>query len=203
MSEISNMENSKELVETKTETEKQFDYNVTNSEDTVETVDDEQENEKEYNDVVNKINSYNLNWTHRSIEYIVNKRNITFNQLRSCQFKYGKNNDQVGYNVYKACSLIIQAGLVGSKQVKETDLALLEEKAADIIDEWREEVGYIGILHIILINIMEKKHFFMDTRGIKVLKYMSSKNLQEDLVNMEMVNDLQMKIQQSQAVSLQ
>lgn len=164
---------------------------------------DEQENEKEYNDVVNKINELGLNWTHRSIEFILNKKNVTFNQLRSCQFKFGKDNNELGYNVYKACSLIIQAGLVGSKQVKETDLALLEEKSADIIDEWRENVGYIGILHIILINIMEQKHFFMDTKGVKVLQFMSSKNLQEDLVNMTMVQDLQMKVQQSQAVSNQ
>lgn len=183
----------------KTETVNNFNSNDIN----VNELDDEQENEKEYNLVVNKINELNLNWTHRSIEFVINKRNVTFNQLRSCQFKYGKNNDQVGYNIYKACSLIIQAGLVGSKQVKETDLALLEEKASEIIENWREEVGYIGILHIVLINIMEKKHFFMEDRGLKVLRYMSSKNLQEDLVNMEMLNDLQMKIQQSQAIAQQ
>ena len=173
-----------------------------NTEEKEEDLMDEQENEKEYEYVVNKINELGLEWTHRSVEYIVYKRGITFNQLRSCLFKYG-NDNEVGYNLFKACSYIIQAGLVGSKQVKETDLQLLDLKAEEIIDNFREEVGFIGILHIILINLMEKKHFFMDTRGVKILQHMSSKNLQEDLVNNLMINDLQMKMQQSEAVSMQ
>lgn len=188
-----------ELVDEKSEQTEKED----NTEVNLEELENEQLNEIEYNNMVNKINELGLEWTHRSVEYIVYKRGITFNQLRSCQFKYGDNNNEVGYNLYKACNYIIQAGLVGSKQVKETDLALLDIKAQEIIENWREEVGFIGILHIILINIMEKKHFFMDTRGIKVLQYMSSKNLQDDLVNNLMINDLQMKMQQSQAVSMQ
>lgn len=199
MNEVNNIEQNDTQVDIKAETAKEND----NSEINVEDLENDQLNEIEYNNVLNKINDLNLNWTHRSIEFVINKRNITFNQLRSCQFKFGKNNEEVGYNVYKACNYIIQAGLVGSKQIKENDLSLLEETAADIIDKWREDVGYIGILHIILINIMEKKHFFMDTLGVRVLKYMSSKNLQEDLINMEMVQDLQMKIQQSQAIAQQ
>lgn len=161
---------------------------------------DEEIKEREdiFNIALNKINEYGLDWTFRSINYIVKRHNITFNQLRSCIFK-GKDGE-VGYDLFKAVQLIIEAGLVGSKQIEENKTSELENKAYDIIEDWRNNLGYIGILQILLINIMEKKHFFMGTQDLKVLELLSYKNLQKDIANIQMAMEIEQKVSQSQAV---
>lgn len=147
---------------------------------------------------LNKINEYNLEWTFRSINYVVKRHNVTFNQLRTCVFKTADNN--VEYNLFKAVQLIIESGLVGSKQIQENNSKELEDKSYEIIEDWRNSFGYIGILQILLINIMEKKHFFMDTRSIKILELLSYKNLQKDIANTQLAMEIESKLTQSQAV---
>lgn len=144
------------------------------------------------------INSYNLTWTIRSIDYIVNREGVTFNQLRSCVFK-NKAGD-VYYDYNRATRLIIQAGLVGSKQITQTDTKALEEKAYDIVEDWRYKFGYVGTLHILLINIMEREHFFMGTQDLKVLELLSFRNLQTDLAKSQLALDMETKLNQSRAL---
>lgn len=145
-----------------------------------------------------KITSYGLDWTFRSINYIVNREGLTFNQLRSCVFKNSKG--EVAYDYMKATLLIIQAGLVGSKQIPESNREELENKAYDIIEDWRNSFGYVGTLQILLINIMERKHFFMGTQDLRVLELLSYKNLQPDLVKTQLALDMETKLSQSRAV---
>lgn len=147
---------------------------------------------------IDKINSYGLTWTIQSIEYIVNKENVTFNQLRSCTFKNA--DGDVCYDLIRAVRLIIQAGLVGSKQISENNMEMLKNKAYEIIEDWRNDFGYIGTLQILLIDIMEKKHFFMGTQDIAVLEILNLKNSQGDLANIMMAMDLEEKINQARAM---
>lgn len=144
------------------------------------------------------VNSYGLDWTMRSIDYIVNREGITFNQLRGCIFK--NKSGEVAYDYNKATRLIIQAGLVGSKQIPQNDTKALEEKAYDIIEDWRDKFGYIGTLQILLINVMEKKHFFMGTQDLRVLELLSYQNLQPDLVKTQLALDMETKLNQSRAL---
>lgn len=159
----------------------------------------EKDKEKElYTEAVNKLNSYGLEWTFRSINYILNKENVSFGQLRSCV--YIREGNGV-FDYIKSTILLIKAGLVGSKQFKETDSQALDERAYEIIEEWREEFGYIGTLHLLIISVMETKHFFMGTQDLAVINHLSSKNLQKDLAQNLIKEDLEEKVRQAQALS--
>ena len=154
--------------------------------------------EEKYNKEMEAIESYGLKWTIRSIDYIVENRNVTFNQLRTCTFKAGTTPT---FNLSKAVRLIIEAGLIGSGQFKSNELDKVRDKAYEIMEDWRNNYGYIGVLHILLINIMEKKHFFMGEQDVQTLELLSYNHLQEDLVKRAVGMDILEKAQQVQAVS--
>lgn len=156
------------------------------------------EREKLFNEAMERVNKLGLNWTFRSIEYIVNREGLTFNQLRSCVFRNKDN--EVKYDVEQATKYLLAAGLVNPRTCTDEDYKACIEKAYDIMEQWREEFGFIGILHILLVNVMEKKHFFMGTQDVKILEYLASKNLQKDLVLNSIAVDMQTKIAQSQAM---
>lgn len=156
------------------------------------------EREQLFNSAIERVNSLGLNWTFRSIEFIVNREGITFNQLRSCVFRNKDN--EVKYDVEQAAKYLIAAGLVNPKTCTAEDYKACIEKAYDIMENWREEFGFIGILQILLINVMEKKHFFMGTQDVKILEHLASKNLQKDIVMNSIAVDMQTKIAQSQAM---
>ena len=95
---------------------------------------------------------------------------------------------------------MIAAGLVNPRTCTPEDYNSCMEKAYDIIDDWTDTFGFIGILQILVINTMEKKHFFMDGQDVKILEDLASKNLQKDLVMSTIAVDMQTKIAQSQAM---
>lgn len=154
--------------------------------------------EEKYNKEMEAIENYGLKWTIRSIDYIVENRNVTFNQLRTCTFKTGTTPT---FNLSKAVRLIIEAGLIGSNQFKSNELDKVRDRAYEIMEDWRNNYGYIGVLHILLINIMEKKHFFMGEQDVQTLELLSYNHLQEDLVKRAVGMDILEKAQQVQAVS--
>lgn len=160
--------------------------------------DELKEREQLFNTAIERINGLGLNWTFRSIEFIVNREGITFNQLRSCVFRNKDN--EVKYDVEQAAKYLIAAGLVNPRTCTPDDYKACIEKAYDIMENWREEFGFIGILQILLINVMEKKHFFMGTQDVKILEHLASKNLQKDIVMNSIAVDMQTKIAQSQAM---
>lgn len=156
------------------------------------------DNQQAYDKAIEMLAGLGLEWTFRSIQYIVEKRGVTFNQLRSCLFKVGEKDYQ--YDLAKATRLIVEAGLVGSKQDAGTNLAVLENKAWDILEKWREDFGFIGIMHILTINTMESKHFFIGQDEMKVVQHLHYKNLQKDLAQNLVAQDLSMKMNQAQAL---
>ena len=156
------------------------------------------EREDLYNEAMEVLRKLGLKWTFRSIEYLVNREDITLNQLRSCVFRNIKG--EIKYDIEKAVKYIITAGLIDPKTITPESFEEKMESAIDMMDEWREGYGFVGTMQILLINIMEKKHFFMDTPGVKILEYLASKNLQKDLVMNAIAVDTQTKISQSQAM---
>lgn len=169
-----------------------------NSEDDVLTEEQVKEEEAILEEAVAKLNSYGLEWNFRSIEYVINKENIGFAQLRSCV--YNKSGMAV-FDYVKSTSLLIKAGLVGSKQFKESDVKALDDKAFEIMEDWRSEFGYLGTLHLLIINQMETKHFFMGTKDQAVVSRLGSKNLQRDLARNLLREDLEQKVQQARALN--
>lgn len=161
---------------------------------------EEQLNEREllYNAAADRISSYGLKWTFKSINFVVRNCNVTFNQLRSCVYRGADN--QANYDLFRSVELIIKAGLIGSNQLPQAQSKELDAKANEIMEDWRNEFGFIGILHIMLINTMEKEHFFMGTQDLKVLELMSYRNLQKDLANTQMAMDLETKLHQTRAM---
>ena len=157
-------------------------------------------NEEAFNEANDKLNSYGLEWNFRSINYVLNKENISFGQLRSCV--YLVNNSPV-FDYIKSTLTLIKAGLIGSKQVKESEYKLLENKAYEIIEDWRSNIGFIGTLHILIIKVMEDKHFFMGDHEIKIVSHLNYKNSQVDLIKNMMAEDLEEKIRQAQALNNQ
>ena len=159
----------------------------------------EERAEVSYNFAMNLLNSYNLEWTFRSINFVLNKKNISFAQLRSCVYVM---DDQAYFDYFKSTLILVEAGLVGSKQYKETDTELLENRAYEIIDNWREKFGYVGTLHLLIIHVMETKHFFMNSQDQDIVNYLSSKNLLSDIAPNLTMEDTEEKIRQAQALKL-
>lgn len=154
--------------------------------------------EDTFNLAVKKLNSYGLEWTFRSINYVLNKENVSFGQLRSCVYMQ---DGQGVFNYIKSTMSLIKAGLVGSKQIPESNEKALENRAYEIIEDWRNTLGFIGTLHLLIIHTMEEKHFFMGTVDQAVLNHLSSKKSQTDLVKNLAMEDLEEKIRQAQALS--
>jgi len=155
-------------------------------------------NESTFNLAMDKLASYNLKWTFRSINYILNTCNVSFGQLRSCVYI----KDGQGYFDYiKSTLYLIKAGLIGSGQYKETEADKLDNKAYDIIEDWREAFGFIGTLHLLIVHEMEVKHFFMGTADQAVMNHLSLQNLQTDLISSLKMEDLEEKLRQAQALS--
>lgn len=153
--------------------------------------------EELYTQAMDKLNSYRLDWTFRSIEYIINKENMSFSQLRSCV--YIQDGVPV-FNYIKSTILIIKAGLVGSKQIEATNDEALESRAYEIAEEWRAEFTSINTLHLLLIHLMETKHFFMGTEDMKIIQHLSSRNLQKDLGVTLLKEDIEERTRQAQAL---
>ena len=154
--------------------------------------------EDTYNKAMIRLRSYNLEWTFRSINYVLNKENVSFGQLRSCVYIQ---NGQGVFDYIKSTMILIKAGLVGSKQIPESNPQGLEDRAYDIIEDWRDTFGFIGTLHLLIIKTMEEKHFFMGTADQAVLNHLSSKNLQTDLIKNLVMEDLEEKVRQAQALT--
>ena len=151
----------------------------------------------EFDKALDKVKSYNLKWTFRSIEYLVKEEGVSLNQLRGCVFNIG---GEVKYNLEEATKLLIIAGLIGAagKYDKETyDKSL--DRAYEILDDWRENEGFIGILHMLMIQIMEDKHFFMGDSETKFLETVSEKNKTPDVVATLVGQDQLTRINQIQA----
>lgn len=166
--------------------------------DTIDTTHTEQENEELFNRYIEKVESYKLDWNFRAIEYILNKENTSFGQLRSCVYI---KNGEAYFDYIKSTILIIKAGLVGSKQYKPTDTEELENRAYEIAEEWRAEFTSLSILHLLLIHILEVKHFFMDTAGVQIIQHLSSRNLQKDICLNILREDLEERTRQAQAIA--
>lgn len=160
---------------------------------------DSELNEAEYNKAIDKVESYGLEWTFRSINYILNKENVSFGQLRSCVYI----GDSGAYFDYIRSTLsLIKAGLIGSKQIAENEASKLEDRAYEILEDWRANFGFIGTLHLLIINRMELKHFFMGTPDLMVVSHLGSKNLQRDLGKNMLTEDLEQKVRQAQAMQM-
>lgn len=144
-----------------------------------------------------KLDEYGLKWTFRSINYILNTCNVSFGQLRSCVFV---RDEQAYFDYFKATMLLIKAGLVGSKQYNENQKEELENKAYDIIEDFRETVGFVGTLHILIIQEMEEKHFFMGMADEAILTHLNSSHSVSDLVKNLLAEDLEEKMKQFQAL---
>lgn len=151
-----------------------------------------------YNRANERIDALGLNWTFRSVEYLIKRNKITFNQIRSCVFK--NEEGEAEYDLLKATQYIIASGLVTAKTIDRDDYNKCMEEALDIIEEWRREFGFIGILQILLINRMEKDHFFMGTQDVQLLNTLSLKNIQKEMAMNTIAVDLQTKLAQSQAM---
>lgn len=155
------------------------------------------ENEKDYTMYLERLRSYGLVWTLRSVEYVLYKENISFSQLRSCVYKLG---DEKVFNILKSTLVLIKAGLIGAKKLTEFDDNVLEDRAYEIVEDWRSNIGFIGLLHLLMIREMELKHFFIDNRDVRVLQHSASKKLQPDLVKNLLASDLEERIRQAQAL---
>lgn len=174
--------------------------NTTSTPETTEVISEEQRQRN--NALIAKAKEYikqlNLKWTIRSIEYLVNRENISLNQLRACVFDRG---GTVVYDIERATKYIIMSGLI-SRQCDDTTYTLIEDKAYEVLEHWQEEFGYIGVLHMMLIEQMESKHFFMGTQDAQLLAEIAVRKSLKSLEETQKAIDLQTKTSQSIATQL-
>lgn len=154
--------------------------------------------EQMYSLALEKLSSYGLEWTFRSIDYILNKENVSFGQLRSCVYQQGK---QAVLNYLKSTIYLIKAGLIGSKQFKPEETEKLDNRAFEIMEDWRNAGFYTGTLHLMIINQMETKHFFMGSPDQGVMRHLVQKNLQKDLVKVMAADQKEQVTRQAMALS--
>lgn len=148
-----------------------------------------------FNKAVDIVNSLGLNWTFRSIELLTYNKKVTLNQLRACLFEI---DGKPQYNVELACRYLIMAGLINKDNQSKIDE--LEDNAYDILDSWREKVGFIGVLHIIIINIMENKHFFMGETDVSLLSAIGSQKIQPETYSRLIAVDAETRLNQIKAL---
>lgn len=156
--------------------------------------------ERDYNSAKYLLDSYGLSWTFRSIKYVLDAENTSFGQLRSCVYKV---DGEFVFDYIKSTLILIKAGLVGSKQIHESKIEELNNRAYDILEDWRSKVGFIGLLHILIIDVMESKHFFIGDPEMGVIQHITSKGLQRDLGLNILREDMEERIRQLQALGSQ
>lgn len=144
------------------------------------------------------IKSLNLTWTFRSIEYIVNREGYTLNQIRGAVFDL---NGSLQHDIERSAKLLLSAGLVNPATVSPDDYKAIQNRAAEICEEWREKFGYVGVLQILLVDLMEKKHFFIGTSDAELLKHLHEEGTQTDLIKTLMAVTLESKAHQTDALT--
>jgi hypothetical protein len=150
---------------------------------------------EDYEKAEKLLNSFELKWSFRSIELIVNEFKVGLNQLRGCLFEVS---GKVKYDIELATKLLIMAGLINKD--KNADMQKLEDRAYEIMDEWRENVGAISILHLFIINVMEKKHFFMGETEGGIMSQIMKKGVQPEIYSKLMGVEAETRINQMKAM---
>lgn len=149
------------------------------------------------NKAKNFISKKGLTWSFKSVDYLVNKKDISLGQIRSLVFL--DNNGNPVFDLLKATKLAITAGLI-NKDNKD-NIEELEDKAMDIIEEFTENFGNIAVLHTLIINIMTEKHFFINSQDRKTLMYLAGVKGMEELARLHMTTDLMEAENQAQGLS--
>lgn len=144
------------------------------------------------------IKSLNLTWTFKSIEYIVNREGYTLNQIRGSVFDL---NGTVQHDIERSAKLLLSAGLINPKTVSPEDYKDVQDRASEICEEWRENYGYVGTLQIMLVDIMEKKHFFISKSDANLLSHLHEEGTQTDLIKTLMAVTLESKAHQTEALT--
>ena len=149
------------------------------------------------NKAKNFISEKGLTWSFKSVDYLVNKKDISLGQIKSLVFL--DNNGNPVFDLLKATKLAIVAGLI-NKDNKD-NIEELEDKAMDIIEEFTENFGNISVLHTLIINIMTEKHFFINSQDRKTLMYLAGVKGMEELARLHMTADLMEAQNQAQGLS--
>lgn len=161
----------------------------------VEETEDKDYGLEEYEKAEKLLDSFNLKWSFRSIELIVNEFKISLNQLRGCLFEVS---GKAKYDIELATKILIMAGLINKD--KNADMQKLEDKAYDIMDEWRENVGAVSLLHLFIINVMEKKHFFMGETEGGLMSQIVKRNVQPEIYSKLMGVEAETRMNQMKAM---
>ena len=130
-------------------------------------------NKSTINKIEDIITEYNMRWTWESIDYVLNKENVSFNTLA---LRDGS---------FKNVRILIQAGLPKARRTK--------EDAFKIMDILREQGINMDVVHVILKDKLEKDHFFMDMEALEDLVNLGASNVQPAMSsNFAMINTVLM-----------
>ena len=130
-------------------------------------------NKATINKIEDIITEYNMKWTWESIDYVLNKENVSFNTLA---LRDGS---------FKNVRILIQAGLPKARRTK--------EDAFKIMDILREEGINMDIVHIVLKDKLEKNHFFTDMEALDDIINLGAANIQTTMsTSFAMINTVLM-----------
>lgn len=102
------------------------------------------------------IRSLSLNWTFRSVDALTSVEGVSLGQLRTGVFTTPSG--LMITDIPKATRLLLASGWI---KTASDDITVLEDKAFDTLEQFREQHGSIVILHSMLVQILTDKHFFM------------------------------------------
>ncbi len=144
------------------------------------------------------IENLGLHYSFRSVEFLTKDCGVTTNQLRSCVFL--DENGNVISSVEQSVKYLLMAGSVGANDSLRFNRKALEDKVFNIMDEWADKFGWIGVLHVLLIDIMQKKHFFMRGQEDVILSKLAEEQTQMALIQMHVQADVMTRMAEEQCL---
>jgi hypothetical protein len=144
------------------------------------------------------IKNLGLHYSFRSVEFLTKDCGVTTNQLRSCIF-LDENGNAIS-SVEESVKYLLMSGLVGANSSLRFDRKTLEDKVFNIMDEWADKFGWIGVLHVLLIDIMQKKHFFMGGQEDLILSKLAEEQTQMALIQMHVQADVMTRMAEEQCL---
>lgn len=119
------------------------------------------------------LKTWKLKWSFKALDFIVNTERVSLTQCAQAFFVDRLNREAAEMDVERAVKILLMAGIYGSDSNIEYNE--LEDKAYKYIEIWREKMGSLDLLHLVLVERLRDEHFFSE--GLLVGMKLAQKTL--------------------------
>ena len=121
------------------------------------------------------IKTWKLKWSFKALDFIVNTERVSLTQCAQAFFIDNLSKEAAQMDVERAVKILLMAGIYGSNS--NIEYKELEDKAYEYIEIWRQKLGSVDLLHLILVERLRDEHFFSEGLlvGMKLIRKTLSK----------------------------